>query len=683
MPLKVPPVQYDLVQLGGGLDQVTPTLSLKPGVLREAQNWECSITGGYTRVAGYERFDGRVSPSIATYSQITVNITASIVAGNIITGVSSGATAVVIAVNGSTLAITKYTGTFTVSEAVQVGGVTKGTVLSTTSSAYVDPATNATYLALAADVYRADIQAVPGSGPIRGVAYYQGSVYAWRNDAGGTLLNLYKSSATGWTAVALGYEVSFTAGLAAGIVDGNTVTGLTSGATGLVKRVVVQSGTFASNTAAGRLIFASITGTFSAGETLRVSGTARATCSGAQTAIAPIAGGRVETVVANFGSSSSSNRLYGADGRNRAFEFDGTTYVPIATGNTTDTPLHVMAHKNHLFLSFGPSVQNSAIADPYNWTTTAGAAEFGAGADVTGFLILPGDQTTGALAVYSDDTTQVLYGTSAQDFQLAAYNIGTGAKAYSAQNMATSYVFDNKGIVSLQTAFTYGNFDTASLTLNLRPFIQQRRNLVSASVVNREKSQYRVFFNDGYGLYMTVVNNKLMGTVPTQFPNPVLCCCDGETPDGAETSFFGSSNGYVYRLDTGTSFDGAVIDAYFLLTYNATKSPRIRKRYRKGSFEVTGESYATFSFSYTLGYGTSTIQPEAPAVYETNLSPSFWDSVSWDFFYWDGVTLSPSEVSIEGTAENIAVRITTNSAAYPPFTLNSLILHYTMRRGIR
>ncbi len=43
---KFPPVNYDLIRLSGGLDQVTPTLSLRPGTMRRAANFECSITGG-------------------------------------------------------------------------------------------------------------------------------------------------------------------------------------------------------------------------------------------------------------------------------------------------------------------------------------------------------------------------------------------------------------------------------------------------------------------------------------------------------------------------------------------------------------------------------------------------------------------------------------------------------------
>ena len=47
-------VKYEIISLQGGLDQVTPTLSLKPGMLRDALNVEASITGGYTRIKGYD-----------------------------------------------------------------------------------------------------------------------------------------------------------------------------------------------------------------------------------------------------------------------------------------------------------------------------------------------------------------------------------------------------------------------------------------------------------------------------------------------------------------------------------------------------------------------------------------------------------------------------------------------------
>ena len=595
-------IQYAMVPLGGGLDQVTPTLSLKPGVARDSVNFEASITGGYSRIAGYERYSGKPNPSEASYAVITVNITGAIAVGNTITGVTSSATGVVVLVNGSTIVYTKAVGAMDTGEAVQVGGIDQGTVTALGGAVSADARTLAEYLALAANSYRTDITPVPGSGPIRGVAYYNSTAYAWRDNAAGTALVMHKSTSTGWAVV---------------------------------------------------------------------------------TTPALLPGGRVETTIANFGGGINTTKLFGCDGVNKAFEFDGDTYTQITTGMVVDRPEHIAFHKQHLFLSFGSSVQFSAIGDPLSWTPVLGAGEIALVDNVTCFLVQPGDQSTGAMAIYSDSNTFILYGSSSEDFKLVSFNIGTGAKPYSAQNVGVSYVFDDRGVINMQTTLNYGNFDSAALTMNIRPFVQQRRTLISASGVNREKGQFRIFFSDGYGLYLTFSNGQMVGAMPVQFAHPVTCMCEGQKPDGSETSFFGSTDGYVYRLDAGTSFDGQEISANMVLVFNAIGSPRVLKRFRRASLEITGTSYAEFAFGYELGYGSIEYEQPESRSYESSLSGSFWDHVNWDAFVWDGRTLAPSEVEVEGTAENIAVRVSSISSIYDTFTINSVILHYSPRRGIR
>lgn len=677
----MPPVKYNLIQLQGGLDLVTPTLSLPPGVARDAVNFEVSITGGYSRIPGYERFDGRPNPSDANYNLLTVANATPLAVGNTITNLAATVSGVIIAISSNLVVYTKAVGAFLAADAIYVGGVLKTTVVSVGGTVSADSSQAAEYLALAADNYRADIGAVPGSGPIRGVAYLHATqqAFAWRNNAGGTAMAIYKSTTSGWTAVPLGFEMPFQDGTHE-LIDGNTLTGQTSGAVGTIARVVLQSGSWTGGTAAGYLIFASITGTFSAGENLRISTTTYAHAVSAQAAITLNPDGQLDFVIENFGSAT---RIYGADNVNYGFEFDGTTYVPIRTGMTTDTPNHVAVHKQHLFFSFGSSVQFSGIGAPYEWSPIVGAGEIALNSAVTAFLIQPGDQSTGAMAIYSDDNTFVLYGSSSSNFALVSYNIGTGAKAATCQNVNVSYSFDDRGVINMATTLNFGNFDSAALTLNLRPFVQQRRNLATASGVNREKGQYRVFFSDGYGLYVTLANGKYMGSMPVQFPNPVTCMAEGEKPDGAETAFFGSTNGYVYRLDAGTSFDGEDISASMTLVFNAVGSPRLLKRFRRGSLEITGTGYAEFAFNYDLAYSSTYVGQENQASYSSNLVASFWDSAVWDAFVWDGRTLAPSEVEIKGTAENIAIRVASISAIYQPFTINSIILHYTPRRGLR
>jgi hypothetical protein len=676
--MNLPQVKYELIRLQGGLDQVTPTLSLQSGIARRAANFEASITGGYTRIAGYERFDGRPSPSAAVYNLFQCTLTGAVAVGNTITGMSSGATGRVIYVEGGTVVITRETGVFVATEGISISASQVGTITSIQGLA-TDGLQDATFSALAADNYRADIQAVPGSGPIRGVAYFDGVVYAWRNNSAATRLDMYQSTSSGWSQVPYYSVFDFNSG-SLEMFAGETIVGHTSGATALLKAVILLSGSWSAGDAAGYAVFTNMTGAPVTNELIYIGGVKHARYQGAYAPIAPLPNGRVETVIANVGGTE---KLFGVDGLNRAFSFDGQVYIPIRSGMTDDTPDHVAFHKQHLFLSFGASLQFSAIADPYVWSPVLGAGEIVMNDTITNLLVMPGDQTSGALAVYSRNDTSILYGTSSSDFKLSNYNSGTGALPYTAQTMDQSYAMDDRGVLALSTSLNYGNFVTSTLTMNIRPFIQARRNLATASSLSREKGQYRVFFSDRNALYITVLNGKLLGSMPVQFNHAVTCCVEGETPDGAATSFFGSDNGFVYRLDVGTSFDGAPIPANLNLVFNSSGSPRILKRYRKASIEMTGDSYAEVAFGYDLAYGSNRVGQAVDVSYDSDLRSSYWDEMQWDNFVFDGVGISPTEVDLQGTGENLSIRLSSVSAILEPFTVNSILIHYSMRRGLR
>ncbi len=675
----IPQVQtrIDPFPLQGGLDLHTPQLQLKPGYVRDALNFECSINGGYTRIPGYERYDGRPSPTDAVVGTLAATAVAGLAVGDSINGQASGATGVVAAVDGTTVVYTKATGTFTVGENLREGVTVIGVI--TEVGVSVDLATSAEYTLAAANIYRADILAVPGSGQVRGGFTFNGEDYAFRNNAGGTALVMHRATSGGWTAVAFDNEVSFTAGGAGVPAEGAT---LTQGAnTATIKRVVLQSGSFAGSTAAGRLIISTpAPGNFAAGAATYPGG--GMTLSGAQTAITLSPGGRVET---HQGNAGNGVRVYGCDGVNRGWEFDGTVFAPISTGQTSDAPTHVRVHKKHLFFSFGSSAQHSSIATPYAWTPLTGAAELAIDETISGYLTLPGDDSSAALAIVGENTVNVLYGTGSSTWNLVN-NVGqgVGGKAYTARSLTQAYMFDDLGVVGLSAAQEFGNFSTAALTLNLRSFLQARRTLAVDALVNREKSQYRVFFSDGYGLFMTIVNGRLIGAMPVQFPDPVACAWSGESTNGGEVSFFGSTDGFVYRLDRGTSFDGDAIDSWFECAFAYQRATRVTKSYRCATFEVQGDGYAEFAVGYTLGYGVDTIeQPSASEAVQVNVQPAYWDQFTWDAFFWDGRALAPVTVPLVGTAENISLRVESSSALWPAYTVNSVTLQYTPRTLLR
>lgn len=680
--LPVPKIQLDFIPFSRGLDTTSPPLMMHPGAVRAGQNYECDINGGRVRCTGYERFDGQAKPSDGIYSILNITLTGSISVDNTITGVTSGATAKVLAVVSGYLVITKIAvSTFVSGETLNVGGTPQAT---TTSVAMASGAStsllNAQYKNLAADSYRSDIAAVPGSGNILGVAQLSGTKYAFRNNAGGTAAVMYKSSSSGWTLVSFGEEVSFS-NANTSVTDADTLT--QGGVTATIARVVVETGTLLSGVNTGRLIITGRAGgSFAAGAATSTGG-GTLTLSGAQTAITFSPGGRFEFVRANFGGAANTTKLYGCDGVNRGFEFDGTNVIPIATGMTTDTPSYVAAHKNQLFFAFGGSVQHSSPGSPYAWSAITGAAELAMGDTVTGFMPQPGSEANGALAIFTRNTISILYGSSVLNWQLITYRQEVGAYARSIQHIGSTLMFDDRGITTLQTSQNFGNFADATLSKLVRSWLNERRTKVIASCIARDKNQYRIFFTDDYALYVTMDNNKVVGMMPQLLGHSVTCITSDETTDGSEEIFFGSDNGFVYQMEKGTSFDGDAIEAYMYLPYNNAKSPRVNKRYRRAMFEISGSGYAEFTFGYELGYNSTLIQQPASESITTSFSSTSWDSFTWDAFVWDGQTLMPSTAYMAGVAENVSLVIRSSSDYFAPTRFSAAILHYTPQRLIR
>jgi hypothetical protein len=698
---KMPPLKYSTTTLGGGstsqgisypggLDQTTPILRLNPGSLRDVVNFECLQSGGYGRIAGYERFDGRPSPSAAIYTLVQVSSFTNVpTVSQTITQAASGATGVIAAVNNVSGAyyviLTKVTGTFDSTHALTVGATPIGTAI--TQTATLTSKQQAQYIAAAADIYRADIGAVPGSGHILGVVGMTFSgvdyVFAFRNNVGGTAAALYKSTSSGWVNVPFYKTVSFTGGGTATPADGATLT--QGGVTATVKRVVWRTGAWTGSAAGAFVIATPSGGSFAAGAAT-LTGGATVTLSGAETQITMLPGGRFEFDKANFTGTSTTSRIYGCDGVNPAFEFDGDVLVPILTGASNDKPRHINAHKNLLFVSIDSSILYSVAGYPFRWSSVDGAGEIATGDNVTGLLTMPGAQTTAALAVFQRSNTSILYGTDPTTFNYVTYNTGIGGFDYTQQNMFDAFTFDNMGVVTLQTSLNYGNFSSATLTKNILPFIQSERTKITCSCLNRDRSQYRVFFSDGFGLWLTVVNSQYMGASVVYFPNPVFVADEADLASGDHVTYFGSndSSGYVYRMDTGTSFDGSNIDAHATLAWDAQKSHRIIKQYRALSVEVQGNGYAEFQVGYSLGYGSTDISQPVPVTYTSNFSGApTWDSFTWDNFVWDGQTLFPTEADMTGDAENVQVTIQSTGNYIAAYQLNSITYHYTQRRSMR
>lgn len=671
--------------VSGGLDQITSTLTIASGSLRACMNYE-PIEEGYATVDGYERFDGQPAPSAAGYWVMPYTAgSTQIQAGQIIIGGTSAATGIALLASDQAsgtwaagnsagrLIMTRVTGTFVAGENLIVNGLPRavsgaGAVRSGADTVDEDEA----FLEAAQTRQRGLIAKPPGDGPVRGVAELDGTVYAFRNNAMNAACGIFRETTTGWAQVGIGCRlVRFTAGLVE-LDEGQTIRGKVSGATGLVRRVVRNAGDWGS-TASGYLIVTGQVGVFGA-ETLQVGVVDVATTAANSSVVALPPGGNYRFIRHNFFGGTATRRIYGANGVGNGFEFDGEVLCPIETGSSDDRPTRISEHREHLVFGFrGGSVQLSSDNSPHIFDGVQGAAEFGIGADITDFLKL-----ATSLVVFAVDRIAVLTGSGVDSYVLET--IGgeddVGADPYTAQKLGQAIYLDNRGLRYLNSSSSFGNFRYGQLTENVEKLLKAKRIsgvLVALSFVNRTKGHYRLIWNDGTGisLYLRGRNVEVM---PFELGDmrPVSVVVS-ERPGGDEGIFVGAEDGYVYRMDSGTSHDGDRINAFLMFPFNSLGSHTQNKRYHGIEVEIDSGARSRIGLLCQFDYANGRFTPDGQVTFFASGNANndaivsggggIWDVSRWDEFYWSTAFEGQVSRPVKGRGRNISVLISSRRHA--------------------
>jgi len=684
----------DKVVLTGGLNLVHSALKIKPGELLVSKNYEpFFIDGAYQRVGGFERYDGRPAPHEAEYWKVSF------------TGINNGPFTVGDLISSSTgesgivaryeLTDAEGNGYFIITDLTDnvLNGVvwTQGstTATATSSADYEgeeDEDEHDTSRLNAENVRRILIEKVGGSacsGACLGVQIYNNSVYAFRNNVTGTQATLWEKSGSGWTEINLGYKVYFESGTTE-IIEGDTVTGLASGASCVVGRIVSTNGYWSGDDAEGYFITAEITGgPFSSGEDLQVSAAtmavSRAITPQVTQLIAP--GGDYKFRNYNFGGHAGTHRMYGVSGVDYGFEFDGTLFVQIETGMDDDTPENIGVHRGHLMYSFsGGSLQLSGKNRGLSFTPVTGANELLAGDEITGFIEEIGDSTF----VFTRNQTYVLTGFVQENISLKLHNFETGALTNTMQRIGRTLYLDDRGFTQIPTTDTYGDFASNQISMKVDPLVQAflKGSVVQKSVIHRGKSLYRCFFSNHEAIVIGFSGNKVNGIMTIDYGKIVTSTTNGEI-NGLERVFIGTDEGYVYETDVGRNFDGEEIEAYAVTAYHFAGHPEMNKRWRDMVLYIEGEGRTSLTVSADYNYN------EEPQNFETLMDRAeflgggrYGISRHGEFIY-SAASKTDIRVSMDSHARNASFIMYHRSAAELPHTLYSMQFHISKRKIIR
>ena len=330
---------------------------------------------------------------------------------------------------------------------------------------------------------------------------------------------------------------------------------------------------------------------------------------------------------------------FNLDGDDKVIFVDGTSYPAIynTSGNTTtfltssnssdiSGAEHVAMFKKHAWYAKGNNLYFSAPSNVSNFGTGSGAINVGQ--NVTGLTVFR-DQ----LIVFTTDTIQKITGNTILDWSLSPITNKTGCiNGDTIQEVGGDVIYlAPDGIRLLSATDRIGDFalDVASDSIHKDADSFLGTSNEFSSMIIRSKSQYRIF------AYVSSERNSVAkGLIATKFiaqgseginwastKGIKAYLADSRYAGDQETSMFVNDDGYVYKMETGSNFDGTNIEAIYESPFMPIEDPQLRKTFYKMTLYVTPTGATAVDLNMRYDFNSdNVIQPPTQSIASTGTS---------------------------------------------------------------
>ena len=383
--------------------------------------------------------------------------------------------------------------------------------------------------------------------------------------------------------------------------------------------------------------------------------------------------GRYEFIEGNLYATDSKHALYFVGGGEPwELSVDGTL---TKLDNAPTGAQFIAIHQNHIILGFEPgSLMFSGVGEPNQWdASTDGAGEIGVGSAITGLISGRGD----VLHVGCDNSMQGLYGTSSQNFQMKTTLPASGCKRYSLQSMMEPYFVGERTITSLKASSDFGDFTPFQAGAKIEPLFTEEgyAGRITASMVSKQRAQYRVFFDDKTGVFYSPT-----GATTIEFLHQVMATDTAELDSGEEFMMFGDDEGNVFRLGAGAeSFAGEAIRAFVTTAYTDLKSTQTVKRFRRAFLDINNSGGSKISVKANLDYGGVGAPNHNRYFIDYMPKGGLWSVDKWDEFAWSSPMMASEPIAITGSGQSINFAIYSDEIS-PSHSIYGYTINFDPRR---
>ncbi len=418
----------------------------------------------------------------------------------------------------------------------------------------------------------------------------------------------------------------------------------------------------------------------------------------------PLLGNKVRNVIGNL---DGTEKLIFVDGVNYPAIYNTSTNAFTAVTGLVDVlgAEHTEFFSDTAWYAKGNTLYFTAPFTLDDFSSANGSGVFNITENITGLVVFRNQ-----LIIFTANSIKRLTGTTSADFTLSSITDRIGCiNGDTIKEVGGDIMYlAPDGIRLLSATDRIGDFalDIASdpITKDANTFLSSTSTFTS--VLIREKAQYRIF------AYIPSEQNEVAkGLIATKFIAQGAAGISWSTTFGIkayvadsrysgseETIVFANADGYVYVMDTGSSFDGSVIEAIYESPYMPITDPQMRKSFYKMTLyaEPKGDMDIAFNVKYDFDESgsTTTIQPPSQdvsitsgGVFAFGSSRSVFGNVisapnvpqvsdPGDAARFGGNISKVYPNNIIGSGKTISIRVADRSIN-PTFTLDAALLEYS------
>jgi len=407
------------------------------------------------------------------------------------------------------------------------------------------------------------------------------------------------------------------------------------------------------------------------------------------------------------GGSSWTSRDSGRTGALKynfeRFNFDGTDKIIVVDGTNAPTVFNsslaatdvsdssvvgskfVVSHRNHMFYAGKSTTKQEVVFsvpfDEDSFNTGQGAGSFKVDDEITGLKVFRDD-----LFIFCETRIFKLSGSSSSNFAVSDVTRDIGCiNGDTIQEFAGDLIFlGPDGLRTIAGTARIGDVELGTISSNVQSIFND--NIASASefdsVVITDKTQYRIFFTKS-----SVGENQTKGVICVlkgqkfEFSEIVgirPACTDSFVSEGNVLVLHGAySTGYIYRQESGNTFDGTTILGRYRspdLTFN---DPGIRKHMQR--VIVNYEPEAAIDADLFVRYDYEDKDSPRPAAYPLDSEDvvAIYGTSVYGVPTYGGASQPLVRQAVEGSGFAVALRVS-DGGETAPYSLKGFQLEYQL-----